>query len=97
MNDRDGEDLTQEEHVQLATEMHERWQNGEPKSRLEIEYWDNATSHGKAFTAYVKRWLGVETERQSSQSTRIQGVVRSCWLRGRGLRGSSSQVVRQVH
>ena len=71
MNDRAGGDLTQEQHEQLATEMHERWQNGEPKSRLEIEYWDNATSHGKAFTAYVKRWLGVETERQSSQSTRI--------------------------
>ena len=71
MSGRDGEQLTHEQHVQLATEMYERWQKGEPKSRLEIEYWDNATSHGKAFTAYVKRWLGVETERQSSQSTRI--------------------------
>ena len=71
MNDRDGDQLTHEQHVQLATEMYERWKNGESKSRLEIEYWDNATSHGKAFTAYVKRWLGVETERQSSQSTRI--------------------------
>lgn len=45
MNDRGGEQLTHEQHVQLATEMYERWQNGEPKSRLEIEYWDKATSH----------------------------------------------------
>lgn len=65
------EPLTDERHVQLATEMYERWQQGEPKSRLEIEYWDKATAHGKAFTAYVKRWLGVETERRSSQTARI--------------------------
>ena len=51
--------------------MYKRWQEGEPKSRLEIEYWQNATAHGKAFSGYVKRWLGIETERQSSQSARI--------------------------
>ncbi len=83
MNDRAGGDLTQEQHEQLATEMYERWQNGEAKSRLEIEYWDNATSHGKAFTAYVKRWLGVETERQSSQSTRIAAL--EALLRANGI------------
>ena len=63
MSDRDGGHPTEEQQMRLATEMYERWQNGESKSRLEIEYWDKATSHGKAFTAYVKRWLGVETER----------------------------------
>ena len=71
MTSREKEPLPDEQHVRLATEMHNRWKNGDPKSRLEIEYWDNATAHGKAFTAYVKRWLGVETERQSSQSARI--------------------------
>lgn len=71
MTGREKEPLADEEHVRLATEMHDRWKNGETKSRLEIEYWDNATSHGKAFTAYIKRWLGVETARQSSQSARI--------------------------
>lgn len=71
MSDRDKELLTDEQHVRLATEMHDRWKNGEPKSRLEIEYWDNPAAHGKAFTAYVRRWIGVETERQSSQSARI--------------------------
>ena len=67
----DQEQLTDEQHVQLAAEMYERWQQGAPKSRLEIEYWGNATAHGKAFSGYVKRWLGIETERQSSQSARI--------------------------
>lgn len=71
MTGRKKEPLADEQHMRIATELHDRWKNGEPKSRLEIEYWDNATSHGKAFTAYVKRWLGVETERQSNQSTRI--------------------------
>ena len=71
MSDTDSKPLTDEQHVRLATEMYERWKQGEKKSRLEIEYWDNPTAHGKAFTAYVKRWLGVETERQSSQSIRI--------------------------
>ena len=67
----DDEQLADEQHVQLATEMHQRWQEGEAKSRLEIEYWDNAVAHGKAFSGYVKRWLGVDTERQSSQTARI--------------------------
>ena len=67
----DSEPLTDEQHVQLAAEMHARWQQGEPKSRLEIEYWGNVTAHGKAFSAYVRRWLRVETERQSTQSARI--------------------------
>ena len=71
MPDLDQEQLTDEQHVQLAAEMYERWQQGAPKSRLEIEYWGNATAHGKAFSGYVKRWLGIETERQSSQSARI--------------------------
>ena len=71
MPDQDQEKLTDEEHVRRATEMYERWQQGEPKSRLETEYFGKGTAHGKAFTGYVKRWLGIETERQSSQSVRI--------------------------
>lgn len=71
MPDRDLEELTDEDHVRLATEMYERWQRGEAKSSLEIEYWKKGTAHGKAFSGYVRRWLGIETERQSSQSVRI--------------------------
>ena len=83
MPDLDQEQLTDEQHVQLATEMYKRWQQGEPKSRLEIEYWENATAHGKAFSGYVKRWLGIETERQSSQSARISEL--EALLRANGI------------
>ena len=44
------EEIPEQEHIRIATEMYERWQQGEPKSRLEIEYWGNATAHGKKFT-----------------------------------------------
>ena len=71
MPDQDQNELMDEEHVRRATEMYERWQQGEPKSRLEIEFLGKGTAHGKAFSGYVRRWLRIETERQSSQSVRI--------------------------
>jgi hypothetical protein len=74
------DEMDDEQHVQLATEMWERWSAGEAKSQLEIEYWGNATSHGKAFTAYVKKWTGRATERKSTQTLRIErleGLLRS--------------------
>jgi hypothetical protein len=52
--------------------MYERWQSGAPKSALEVEYWNAATSHGKRFTSYIRRWLGHETERKSAQTLRIE-------------------------
>jgi hypothetical protein len=61
-----------EEHRRLAEEMHARWMTGEAKSQLEIAYWNDGTSHGKRFTSYVRRWLGVETERRSEQTERIR-------------------------
>lgn len=74
------EDLTEDQHRAVAKEMYERWQAGEAKSQLEISYWENPTSHGKAFTAYVKKWLGVETERKSGQTEqidRLEGLLRA--------------------
>lgn len=68
--------------------MFDRWQAGEPKSALEIEYWDNPTSHGKAFTAYVKKWLGVSTEGRSRQAQRIEELERL--LRVHGISPSDS-------
>ncbi len=68
---KDSSDKQESEHRRIATEMHDRWKAGEAKSRLEIEYWKDLTSHGKAFTSYVRRWLGVETEKKSSQSMRV--------------------------
>lgn len=63
--------MSDADHRALASEMLSRWEKGESKSRLEVEYWDDATSHGKAFSAYVRKWLDVETERTSAQSERI--------------------------
>ena len=77
------EELLDEEHIRIATEMYERWQQGEPKSQLEIEYWDNATAHGKKFTGYVKKWLNGETESKSLQSARIEEL--EAILRARGI------------
>ena len=68
----EGINLSEEEHRAVATEMFERWQSGAPKSALEVEYWNNATSHGKRFTSYVRRWLGHETERKSAQTLRVE-------------------------
>lgn len=65
-------DNDESEHRRIATQMHDRWKGGEPKSRLEIEFWEDSTSHGKAFTAYVRRWLGLETEKKSPQSERVR-------------------------
>jgi hypothetical protein len=72
--------ISEDEHRRVATEMYERWQVGEKKSRLEIEYWDDATSHGKRFTSYTKRWLRVKTETKSSQTQhieRLEGLMRA--------------------
>ncbi len=75
--------MDDEEHVRLATEMWERWRTGEAKSQLEIEYWGNPTSHGKAFTAYVKKWTGLATERKSSQTLHIERL--EALLRAHGI------------
>lgn len=77
------EELSDQEHIRIAAEMYGRWQQGEPKSRLEIEYWGNATAHGKKFTGYVKKWLDVETESKSHQSSRIEEL--EALLRSRGI------------
>ena len=82
------EELSDQEHIRIATEMYERWQQGEPKSRLEIEYWGNATAHGKKFTGYVKRWLNVETEGKSLQTSRIEEL--EALLRSRGISPTSA-------
>lgn len=56
----------------LAQEMYDRWQAGEKKSALEREYWDNGSSHGQAFSAFVREHLGLETVRQSPMAARLE-------------------------
>lgn len=74
------DDLTDAEHRSLAAEMYERWKAGRGKSALEVEYWDDASSHGKRFTSYVRKHLGHETEKRSGQSEhieRLEALLRS--------------------
>lgn len=76
----DASKIDEVEHRRVAGEMHNRWEAGEAKSQLEIEYWDDGTSHGKRFTAYVKRWLGQETEKKSGQTehiVRLEALLRA--------------------
>lgn len=56
----------------LAQEMLDRFQAGESKSTLEIEYWNDGTSHGKRFTSFVRKHLGVETESRSRQTQELE-------------------------
>ena len=72
MDEQDSERVFDKEHIRIATVMYGRWRNGEAKSRLELEYFGNTTAHGKVFSTYVKRWTGIDTERQSRQSIRIE-------------------------
>ncbi|MGI8753287.1 MAG: DUF3644 domain-containing protein [Acidimicrobiales bacterium] len=74
---------TENEHQALAGEMFARWEAGAPKSALELEYWGDAASHGKRFTAYARRWLGQETERKSGQTEHIERL--EALLRARGI------------
>ncbi len=84
-----------EEHRRLAEEMHARWQAGESKSHLEIAYWDDGTSHGKRFTAYVRRWLGIETERRSEQTERIHQL--EALLRAHGVSPTDAGDLAEEH
>jgi hypothetical protein len=71
-----------EEDHQQAEEMLSRFQAGESKSALEIEYWDDPTSHGKHFTSFVRRVLGVETEGRSHQSSELERLANLLRLNG---------------
>lgn len=69
---------------QLARQMYARYQAGESKSSLEVEYWNNATSHGKKFSSFIRAQLGIETEGVSPQTQeirRLQGILRRSGIR----------------
>jgi hypothetical protein len=61
---------------ELAQQLYERWQAGESKSRLEIEVWGDATSHGRKFDRFLLTHLGVSTSRPSRQSDTITELRR---------------------
>ena len=55
----------------LARQMYDRWIAGEKKSALEREYWNDGQSHGQAFSAFVRRHLGIETVERSPMAARL--------------------------
>jgi len=63
-------------NLETLREMHRRWQEGESKSALEIEYLDKVGSHGKLFSSLVRRYLGIETERRSASALEIDRLRR---------------------
>lgn len=70
--------------LQLAREMYTRYQAGESKSSLEVEYWNNPSSHGKKFSSFIRAQLGIETEGVSPQTQeiqRLQGMLRRSGIR----------------
>ena len=62
--------------IESLREMHERWQQGETKSALEIEYLGRVESHGKLFSSLVRRHLGIETEKRSPNALEIARLRR---------------------
>ena len=68
--------------AELARTLHGRWQRGEKKSQLEIETWDDATSHGRHFDRFVRTHLGISTTKPSKQTENIADLQRQ--IRGLG-------------
>ena len=65
--------MTDDEHRALAEQLLGRWKwgKGESKSSLEQEIWDDPSSHGQRFSAYIRNWLGIETVRKSPQARQL--------------------------
>lgn len=54
--------------------MYEAWSEGATKSELERGYLAAPQAHGKLFTSLVREHLGIETEKRSAQSARIEAL-----------------------
>lgn len=66
----------------LANHLYERWNAGESKSQLEIQTWQDATSHGRRFDRFIRSHLGVSTTTPSRQTTTIESLSRQILLLG---------------
>jgi Protein of unknown function (DUF3644) len=76
-------ELSDEENRQLARELYDRWTAGEKKSPLEVEYFGKPASHGKYFSGFIKKWLGLQTETRSAQSEHVAKL--EAMLRAHGI------------
>jgi hypothetical protein len=65
-----------DDEVELAERLLREWDEGrgESKSQLEIRTWGDTTAHGRHFDRFVRRVLGVSTNRPSQQRQRIAGL-----------------------
>jgi len=59
-----------ETHTERAQRLLEQFRAGKPKSRIEFDEWDDATSHGARFNTYIKKQLGIDLKKSSKQSAR---------------------------
>lgn len=67
------EDDATPEAVGLAERLYAEWDEGRgtPKSQIEIREWGDGTAHGRRFDRFIRRTLGVSTNRPSRQTDRI--------------------------
>ncbi|MEM8710831.1 MAG: DUF3644 domain-containing protein [Planctomycetota bacterium] len=66
-------DEPSQDDIELAQRLLAEWDGGKgkAKSRIEIETWNDATSHGRHFDRFIRTTLGIQTTRPSRQSDRI--------------------------
>ncbi len=66
------------EEKSLAESLLARWNSGEgeSKSELEREVWDDGSSHGRRFDRFVFRALGVSTKKTAKSTTQIEELER---------------------
>jgi hypothetical protein len=78
------EDSVEQDLIAKVTEMYGRWKAKDgSKSQLEIEYFQDATAHGRLFTRLVKKHLGEDTVIPSAQTVLLQKMRRDFHLAGR--------------
>jgi len=66
------------DEIALAEALLAEWDEGRgtSKSQIEIRVWDDPTSHGRRFDRFIRRTLGVPTNRPSKQSDRVAELKR---------------------
>jgi hypothetical protein len=66
--------------IETLRRMYNEYESGVPKSQLERRYLGKPESHGKVFSALVRKYLGVETEKRSTlavENARLKRLLRS--------------------
>lgn len=78
------DDVKDGDDVALATRLLAEWDEGRgtSKSQLEIKTWGDTTAHGRRFDRFIRKTLGVPTNRPSRQSDRIAQLEKQ--VRGLG-------------